>query len=257
MLFLTVYGPELESLFSYICKHNYLDGNVNREQLYAAYVPRRSASSKGQTKNLDDALHYLLAAGLVTIDGDKITPASENKKETNMPFSALLLRQLRWLEHNHTKLSTLDQLYIMMLEHLYVLPNRIWLDDVHAVANQLDLAYQVGGISQEKVNAWKRVMEFLGVGYRVGSGFYCLYRPELLSFVTQQWSQTEGTLQEFFENHLQFWLPCLSARGEVALSVAHTLDQLALNRQIHLYSKQDSPSKSYFGSRQLKGIQIL
>jgi hypothetical protein len=100
-------------------------------------------------------------------------------------------------------------------------------------------------------------MEFLGLGYRMGSGFYCLYQPEFVHSIIRQWTPTEGTLQEFFESYLQSWLPCLSARGEVALPAAHALEQLALDGYISLYPKQDSPSKPYFSARRLRGIQIL
>lgn len=257
MFFLTVYGPELESIFRYIYKYARKNGSISRNQLYGAYFPHQSATSKGQTKNLDDALHYLKAAKLLTLEGDSILLSEQDKIEASLPFSALLLRQLQQLKHHQEDLASLDRIYVTLLEQLYVLPNRIWLSDVHDAANQLDLAHQVGGISQEKINAWKRVMEFSGVGYRVGSGFYCLYQPELVSFIIRQWPQTDGTLQQFFEDYLQSWLPCLSARGEVALPVAYVLDQLDLEGRIHLYPKQDSPTKPYFNDRRLKGIQIL
>jgi len=226
MLFLTVYGPELESLFFYIHKFTYKDIEVSREQLYSVYLPHSLPASKGQTKNIDDALHYLKSARLIA--GDKSYVSLLQERNSALPFSALLLHQFRELESISLHLPVVDCLYITLLEQLYVNPNRVWVSDVHAAANQLELARQIGGVSQEKINAWRRVMEFLGLGYRIGNGFYCLYQPELLYSVVRRWERTEGTLQELFENHLQSWFPCLSTRGEIALPVAHGLEQLAL-----------------------------
>ena len=177
--------------------------------------------------------------------------------DMRMPFAALLLRQFRQLEHVSTQLPLLDLLYITLLEQLYIAPNRVWISDLHAATNQLGLAQQSGGISQEKIGAWKRVMEFLGIGYRMGSGFYCLYQPELLHVIALRWSLTEGTLQEFFEGHLQSWIPCLTGRGEVAQPVVHALEHLAQKGSIDLHSKQDSPSRPYFGTCHLRGIKVV
>ncbi len=255
MLFVTVYGPELESLFYYIHKYTQQEGSISREQLYSVYLPQTALTHKGQTKNIEDAISYLKAARL--IEGDKEYFDTQSCVDMSMPFVALLLRQFRQLEQVSTQIPLLDLLYVTLLEQLYIDPGRVWISDLHAEANQLRLAQQIGGISQEKIGAWKRVMEFLGLGYRVSSGFYCLYRPDLLHAVALRWPLTEGTLQEFFEGHLQFWVPCLTARGEVAQPVASTLEYLAQKGSIKLYSKQDSPSRPYFSTRHLRGIKVL
>jgi hypothetical protein len=257
MLFLTVYGPELESLFYYIHKYTQQEGSISREQLYSAYLPQTALTHKGQTKNIEDAVNYLKAAGL--IEGDKVYYSAQPNVDMTMPFAALLLRQFRQLEvaQISAQLPPIDLLYITLLEQLCITPNRVWISDLHTAANQLSLAQQTGGISQEKVGAWKRVMEFLGIGYKMGSGFYCLYQPELLYAIALQWSLTEGTLQEFFEGHLQSWVPCLTGRGEVAQPVVHALEHLAQKGSIDLHSKQDSPSRPYFGTRHLRGIKVV
>lgn len=255
MLFLTVYGPELESLFYYIHKYTQREGLVSREQLYSAYLPQTALAHRGQTKNIEDAINYLKAARL--IGGDKTYFCMQPNVDMLMPFSTLLLRQFRQLEHVSTQLPLLDLLYITLLEQLYIAPNRVWISDLHAAVNQLGLAQQIGGISQEKIGAWKRVMEFLGLGYRMGSGFYCLYQPELLHAIALRWPLTEGTLQEFFEGHLQSWLPCLTRRGEVAQPVVHALEHLTQKGSIDLHSKQDSPARPYFGTRHLRGIKVV
>ena len=176
MLFLTVYGPELESVFSYVHTYTKIQTNIAQEQIYEAYLPQTSQKSRGQTKNLEDALGFLKAAHL--INGNGLYSSCVSTTEALLPFPILLMRQLRLLEQNSSQLSLIDLLYIRMLDCLFISPNQLWINDLHAAANQLDIAKQAGGVSQEKIGAWKRVMEFLGVGYRVGNGFYCLYRPE-------------------------------------------------------------------------------
>lgn len=255
MLFLTVYGPELESLFYYILKYTQQEGSIGREQLYSAYVPQTAFAHKGQTKNIEDAVNYLKAARL--IGEDKAYFCILSNVDMSLPFATLLLHQFRQLEHISTQLPLLDLLYITLLEQLYIAPNRVWISDLHTATNQLDLAQQIGGISQEKIGAWKRVMEFLGLGYRMGGGFYCLYQPELLHDIALRWPLIEGTLQEFFEGFLQSWVPCLTGRGEVAQPVAHALEHLAQTESICLYSKQDSPSRPYFGTHSLRGIKVV
>lgn len=255
MLFVTVYGPELESLFWYIHRYTQQEGSISREHLYSAYLPQTALTHKGQTKNIEDAISYLKAARL--IEGDKDYFTTQPGVDMGMPFAALLLRQFRQLESISSQIPPIDFLYITLLEQLYITPNQSWISDVHAAANQLGLAQQIGGISQEKIGAWKRVMEFLGLGYRMGSGFYCLYRPELLQAILERWPLGEGTLQEFFERYLQFWLACLTGRGEVAQPAACALEYLAQKGSIDLHSKQDSPSRPYFGAHHLRGIKVL
>lgn len=255
MLFLTVYGPELESLFCSIHHHTQCKGAMSYEQICATYVPTSIVARRGQTKNIDDALGYLKAARLV--EGEKFYTSPLPVLDTTIPFGMLLLSQFRKMENVSSTLSAYDLLYITLLESLYIKPQRVWISDLHAEINQLALARQIGGISQEKVGAWKRVMEFLGIGYRMGNGFYCIFKPELVQVVVQRWPAIQGTLQEFLEGYLQDWFPCLSAQGDIAPSIAATLEQLASNGFIRLSPQQDSPARPYFGNRYLKGIEIL
>lgn len=253
MLFPTVYGPELESLFRYI--HSLArDRAVSRAQIYAAYVPQRLLPQKGQTKNIEDALGFLKAARLIA--GEQSFSSCVPEAEAALPFAALLLRGFRQLELQAPQLPLLDLLYIQMLDRLFISPDRPWISDLHTAANQLDLAHQVGGVSQEKIAAWKRVMEFLGVGYRVGNGFYCLYQPELIATIAHQWARSEGTLQDFFERHLQHWIPCLTARSDVAYAASHPLEWLARHGSLALFPRQDSPSRPYFRDHQFRGIRL-
>ena len=254
MLFLTVYGPELESLFGYIHKYSRLKGSISLDQIYSAYLPSLTLAQRGRAKNIDDAVNYLKAAQLIRGNGEYTSLVSE--ADAGFSFAALLLRQFRNIEQNAQQVPLIDLLYITILEQLYIIPNCSWIGDVHTAVNQLDLACQLGGVSQEKVGAWKRVMEFLGLGYRMGSGFYCLYSPALLKGIVGQWGVTEGSLQVFFEEYLTRWVPCLTAQGDVASPVGHPMKRLLADGHLHLSTKQDSPSKPYFGHERLRGIEI-
>src|SRR5438128_500416 len=125
MLFLTVYGPELESLFYYIHKYTQREGSINSEQLYSAYVPQATLTHKGQTKNIYDAVKYLKAARL--IEGDYVYNSVRLNLDMSMPFAALLLRQFRQLELISSQLPPIDLLYMTLLEHLYITPNLVWI----------------------------------------------------------------------------------------------------------------------------------
>jgi hypothetical protein len=228
---------------------------VKREQIYSAFLPQQSVVQRGQAKNLEDAIGFLKAAHL--IEEDVVFSSRIQEAGIPLPFAALLLRQFRKLENAPHQVPILDLLYVQILARLFISPSRMWIDDLHAAVNQLDLAQQVGGVSQEKVGAWKRVMEFLGVGYRVANGFYCLYRPELVESVARQWADREGPLQAFLERHMQNWLPCLSDSGEISLSALYPLGWLAETGSLSLFSKQDSPFRPYGGDRRLRGIKLL
>ena len=112
MLFLTVYGPELESLFRYVYKYTQHGGAISREHLYSVYLPHTDLSERGQTKNVEDALNYLKAARL--IEGDTTYSSLLSDVDTSLPFGALLLYQFRQLERLSSELSLLDLLYITL-----------------------------------------------------------------------------------------------------------------------------------------------
>ena len=101
--------------------------------------------------------------------------------------------------------------------------------------NKLDLAQQVMA-----AKAWKKwklgncLSNFwvLVIGSVMAS--IVLYRPELVYNIARQWTETEGTLQDFFERHMHNWLPCLTARSEIAFSASYALEWLAKNMALSL-----------------------
>jgi hypothetical protein len=254
MLFKTVYGPELAQI------HNFLmqPADVTVESLehvcnnFLPYNQTDENQPKPQAKNIEDALAFLKAAHLFNDDPSSLVAQQVGKQS----FALRLFNQFQLLQQTLPAIPSLDLVYITLLNELFILPNQVWVADFHKTANELVIVRQVGGLSQEKTNAWRRVMEFLGVGYRIGTGFYCLYKPELVIEILAMWDKTEGTLQELLESYLVQWLPGLTAQNEIANSLGNTLAYLEKRQFCKLLTQQDSPARSYFGSRRLKKIVL-
>jgi len=203
------------------------------------------------TQNIDDALAFLVATGLVYENGNffGISFAS------NLSLDLLILRQMNRLAKREIEAKhQLDPLYIAILDEVFIRPNRLFVDRIHIEVNKLRQAKAVGGLSQEKVQAWKRVMAFLGVGKRVGSGFQCVYTPALLRTVLHNWPEKSASLQSFFETYLTEFLPFETESKSVAQAVSEPLRYLAMRGEITLESRQDSPSKAYFGDQRFQYI---
>jgi hypothetical protein len=214
-------------------------------------MPAYSDREHPVTQNIDDALAFLVATGLVYEYGNffGISFAS------NLSPDLLILRQMNRLARREIEAKhPLDPLYIAILDEVFIRPNRLFVDRIHIEVNKLRQAKAVGGLSQEKVQAWKRVMAFLGVGKKVGSGFQCVYAPALLRTVLHSWPEKSASLQSFFETHLTEFLPFETESKRVAQAVSEPLRYLAMRGEITLESRQDSPSKAYFGDQRFQYI---
>lgn len=252
MLFRTVYGPELEAIYKFLVR---AEAPLSRQEIHAAFIPKHTEGEPISTQNVDDALSFLESARLIETNGTgyKVLNPAVNKS-----FQVRTLAQLRKLELGQIEsIQPIDPLYMLILTELFIHPNQLFVEDVHREANKLRRVADAGGLSREKLQAWKRVMEFLGVGQRVLSGFRCAYAPPLLLAIFDQWSQSEGVLQKFFEEHLDRTLPYQTENGDLAHAVEVPLDYLVSRGLIALTPLQDSPNKPYFGERNLKHIARL
>jgi hypothetical protein len=253
MLFRTIYGPELEAIYLAIHQQNKLGVSPNRETIYSQFLPMSNSSISIPTQNLDDALTFLRSSGLIEWqDGYRIS-----LQESKNGFHLHLLRCLTILAENVEEPShPLDPLFLKLLDELFILPNRLFIDDIHQEANRLKSVQALGGISREKIQAWKRVMEYLGIGFRAHNGFLCTYDPELILSIVRAWSFTQGTLQSFLEEHFSLFLPFRSRSGEIAQAAALSLIILKSSAKLDLYPLQDSPTRFYFEGQKLRGISI-
>lgn len=251
MLFRTVYGPELEAIYFFIAKS---EVPLARKTIHAMFMS--NSETKGvSTQSVDDALSFLESARLIE---EKRGYYQHLGLVTNEPFRVRVLRQLRALEQGKLEaLHPIDPLYMLILTELFIHPNQLFMTDIHSQANKLRPVTNAGGLSREKLQAWKRVMEFLGVGQRVVGGFRCAYSPQLLLEIIDQWSETENTLQLFFEEYFDATLPYQTWDGNLAQAIESPLIYLNSLGCIVLSPRQDSPSKPYFGEQKFRYITRL
>jgi hypothetical protein len=234
MLFRTVYGPELEAIYRYVVKQNAQGIYPKRADVYAAFIPRRVDDTFPPTQNVDDALAFLRSAWMVN-NAEGGYHAREPMR--GVSFAVQVLRALRCIEKGQVSPDhPVDPLYTLFLSELFIKPDRLFVQDVHAAANQLRSVQEVGGVSKEKIQTWKRVMEFLGVGRRIVGGFQCAYSPT------------------FLEDCLGRVLPYARTDGALSQAVSAPLIYLANQGLIEMFPLQDSPTRSYFGEHRYRGI---
>lgn len=243
MLFKTVYGPELETIFLFLQHY----GPADRDELFKTFLPL-SGEKMGPATNLEDALTFLQSGGMVQRREDgRYVPCG------NDIFILQLLKNLRAIQRGTLPAGhPLDPWYLEIVEKIFIIPDRPAAFNLHAKVNALELP---SPCSEEKLNAWRRVSEFLGLGFRIFGGFWCFYRPELVLIIINAWGEGEGPLQEFLEDHFSLYLPWAAKDGDVAKSLWHSLEILEEEGHIKLSQKQDLPSKSYFGGREIKWIE--
>lgn len=251
MLFRTVYGPELEAVYRYILERNTEGIQPAREDVQAAFVARQADGNLPSTQSVDDTLAFLESARLVEeLNGYHACEPGEEPS-----FAVQVLQGMRRLERGELSPDhPLDPLYKLILTELFIRPDRLFVADLHAEANQLRAVEDAGGLSREKIGAWKRVMTFLGVGRRLPGGFQCAYSPSLVKAILSEWDRREGTLQSFLEDCFALVLPYARVDDGMAQAVKTPLLHLIERGEVDLFPLQDSPTRSYFGRQRYKGI---
>lgn len=229
MLFETVYGPELERVHAAIIALANR-GPVDRAAVFACLIPRGAA---GERKNVQDAISFLRSAGL--LQGHDILSAIEAR-----PFRLALLRQIRRIQLDASAPS-LDRGYLQIVEDLFVRPNRVFRRDVHAAANTAHTL----ALTQERLAAWARVLEFIGLGHRIEGGFQCVYAPDLLREILAAHATDEEEIEVVLRDMVELYLPARTADGDAALAAWTPLSYLAEVGEIRLSRLQDSPARRY------------
>jgi hypothetical protein len=248
MLFRTVYGPELKAIYQFVCNASQA---VSQAQILAAFVPRSSIGSVTvSTQNVEDALSFLVSSYLLIVhEGNYSSPP------LRLPFSLSLLHNLRQIQRGLlAPKHPLDPMFIALLEEIFILPDSLYVDKLHTSVNCLDSIQAFGGVSKEKIQAWKRVMEYLGLGYRLHRGFVCVVAPHLLKELILHMKEDQTTLQVFFEQNVGQFLPCLNRQGDVAQVLRQPMLHAAKRGYIKLTPLQDSPVKAYFHPQGLRQI---
>lgn len=247
MLFRPVYGPELEEIWRLI-----VDAPMpaSRHDVYDWFVPVSAGERSPSTQNVDDALSFLVSANLIQYQRTAFVATITDK-----PFRLALLAQLRDIATGKTSSHhRIDSLYLLVLDRLFVQPDRLFVSDLHVEMNSIREVSEMGGLSQEKVRAWARVMSYVGLGRRIGNGFQCSVEPDLLIAIFRNWVLSSGSIQEFLEGHLVHYLPFQTSAGGLAKMIEQPLLRLAQRRVLALSSRQDSSAKSYAGEQRLRYI---
>ncbi len=251
MLFRTVYGPELEAVYRYVVECNAEGVHPKREDVHTAFIACQADGDLPSTQSVDDALAFLESGRML----EEVNGYRASEPVAEAPFVVQLLRGIRCIEGGEISPEhPLDPLYTLLLTELFIRPDRLFVAGLHAAANQLPDVEKAGGLSKEKIRAWKRVMTFLGIGRRLPGGFQCLYSPSLVKAILAQWEKREDTLQSFLEDCFGHILPYARADGGLAQAVKAPLLHLVEQEEIALFPLQDSPTRSYFGRHRYKGI---
>lgn len=247
LLFRPVYGPELEALWSKVSHQGH---PVSKQDIYQDFLPQVLDNPQPSTQNIDDALTFLVSARLLLNQGHQFTA-----HPSDVPFNLILLRSLCSLANGTVEPShPADRLYLGILDELFIRPNQLFVTDIHRTINSLRSVKDTGGLSQEKVRSWCRVMAHIGLGRRLRDSFQCIVSSSLMLAVYSQWEMREGSIQAFLEDFLVQYVPFQSEAGGLAIAVEQALLHLEVQGHLVLSSKLDSSAKPYVGDRQLRYI---
>lgn len=247
MLFRPVSGPELDVVYTFVAQNT---EPVSRQAIYQACLPAYKDKCAVSPQSIDDALSFLVAAFLLE-DHDGFCLREPGRPTTSFQLTVIIRLQAlagRKITPNHE----LDSLYLLLLQELFIKPDQLYVSDVHTEANKLRPVAELGGLSQEKIRSWKRVMAYLGIGRRIGDGFQCVYSSTLLQEILSVWGRREGFIQDFLEEHLARYLPYQTQTGDLVHAVGQPLWYLHQQRNILMRPYQDAPNKLYFGEQRLR-----
>jgi hypothetical protein len=246
MLYRPVYGPELKEIYEYVAAAD-VQGQ-DRPAIYAAFVPERTGPASAPTQNVDDALAFLVSAHLVSDEDGVFRAQSHALEDTAFRIQALInLRQVQTgkLSPRHVA----DPTYMLLLEELYAKPRQLIVRQLPVRANRLAPIQAVGGLNREKLQGWRRVMCYLGLGIPMQGEFVFAPDIELMMALIQLSRVHEGSLQALIEEHLTRYLPCNDQSGELTLAIEQCLVALVKAGRLRLYEQQDAPSRPYTAAR--------
>jgi hypothetical protein len=246
MLFQTVYGKELEEIF------NFIKSREENEQSTTTEDIANSFTYGNINKSIKDALDFLKSAYLLYNRGDFFYTNSEFDF-----FSLSLLYKLNFIKKEILKpRHNLDPYYLLVLEHIFIDRDMLFIADLVTEVNK-NSKFKNLCLNDEKLGAWKRVMEFLGVGRRGMGGFLVHYSLDLVEKILLLWNLRRGTAKEFFEDHIVNFLPCFHKQGDLSRAIKYPLSILEKEGKIAFSYKQDLPTKSYWDDRKINYIEVF
>ncbi|TCP53885.1 hypothetical protein EV586_105231 [Tumebacillus sp. BK434] len=238
MLFQMCYGPELESIYEVVRRSP--DCTLDDLQMKFQYA------EEGDIRSLiEGAVTVLTDLGLVYDREGKFCSQGDAWDVIDV---LLRLRRVG----NESEEATFDHVFSHMYYELFVKSNTMFIKNLHHQTNQRFPDTLVG---KEKVNAWKRMMEFFGVGHRVYSGFYALPQLRLMERFIERSGEWSGPLHQYCQEQIHPVLPCVH-NGDVFRGVIYGLSFLDKQGVIRLTRKQDLPYSSYGPQHQWNWIEV-
>lgn len=252
MLYRTVYGPELAAIWGMIAQRGQL--GVTRDEVYETFIPGYSPHTHVVTQTVDDALAFLSAAHLAYCSNGMWLV--ESPPIPTADFRIRVLFQLRQVQAGTLPARhQADPTYTLLLEELFVKPRLHMVHDMMVQANRLDAVQLVGGLNREKLQGWRRVMCYLGLGVQVNGEF--LFAPDadlVLSLICLA-GQQQGSLQELVEGHLSKFIPCSDSTGDLTPAIEQCFESLQKAGYLELFTQQDAPSRP-FGPARYRGYKV-
>lgn len=253
MLFKTVMGPEISSVFRYIKKRHSEGIETRKEDICSTFYPKVVDDNKISYQGINDALSFLVSAYLLKKEGRRYVVFPSLKYPS---FRLNILSQLRKLELGIIPaIHDLDPIYMSIVNEIFCMGDTLYVHNLHSKVNQLKNVQILGGVSKEKITSWMRVMSYLGVGNRISKGFQCIYDPGLINKIIKAFDQKEAILQLFFEDHFSKFLPFKKENGDLFIGLKNSLIHLNKINDITLAPLQDSPTRSYFGENLFKSLE--
>jgi hypothetical protein len=239
-LFQICYGPEIHSIFNTIQRFP----NIRLSDL----VSKFQYNAEGDITSLIEAvLQFLQSLEVIDIDNKK----QISTKEIQLDFIDIHLR-LNKIADKLNDPSNPNYVFAKMFYDLFVKPNNLFIHNLHFETNN---TFERISISQEKINAWKRMMEYFGLGYRYNGGFYALPQYKLIKHLINYIGDWEGPLQLYFEDKIHPIIPCVY-KGNVFNGVIFSILNLNESHIIQLTRKQDLPFQAYGEMKEWNWIAV-
>jgi hypothetical protein len=240
-LFQICYGPEILSVYRTIERYP----KISKEQLvnHFQYNPEGNITSL-----IDAVIKFLLELEVIQIDEMKQFYTFGKSLDTITIF-----KRFNELAEKINDPTNPNYVFTTMYYELFVKPERLFIEDLHIETNKL---FSKVAISQEKINAWKRMMEYFGLGYRYyNGGYYGLPKLKLMKELVSDIGGWEGPLQILFEQHIHPIIPCIH-NGKVFRGFIYGMMSLHELSLINLTRKQDLPFYSYGEKKEWNWVSI-
>jgi hypothetical protein len=240
-LFQICYGPEILAINNTI----YSEPGVTRKEIIENY----QINHGNDISSLVDAvLNFLLNLELIKFDQEKgLWPESDYSLE-KLDY----IVRLNKIKNNLSDISDHNLVFSRIYYDSFVIPNQLFVKDLYYVTN---LNYEKVVISHEKINAWKRIMEYLGLGFRMYGGFYALPQPTLMKDIVNRIGSWEGPLQQYFEKQIHKYIPC-NHNGSLFRGVVFSILNLNDYENVTLSKKQDLPFSSFGDNYEFNWIKV-